>query len=263
MLEPKTFTQEELDAELKKAKDGILAELSTERENRRKFEADLKAMKDEFEKVKSEQEKTVSEKEKTELLAQGKYEEALKKYQDETQAVISKKEQAIAELKATITKYRVDNQIMEAAGEAINPKQVTTLIKDGYELIEKPDGTIEVLNASDKTPVLNNSTGKPVNLKELTEIFLAENKHLVKPGAQQGGAGSQQGGTRNYEPAGNDYDAQIKQIRDNPNLAEAEKRHEIIKIKARRSSSNLVGIGGRNTEQSTLDAVRLAARSGG
>ncbi len=263
MSDAKTYTQDELEAELKKAKDGILAELTTERENRRKFEADLKAMKDEFDKVKATAEKDKSEKDKSELLAQGKYEEALKKHQEETQKIIENKDKALAELKTTVTKFRVDNQIMAAAGSAINPEQVTTLLKAGYEFVEKADGTIDILATDTKSPILDKNNGKPLDIKALTEVFLADNKHLVKPGAQFGGAGSQQGQNRNYESSGNDYDAQINKIRGNPNLTEAERRHEIIKIKARRSSANLVGVGSNNTEKSTLDAVRQAARSGG
>ncbi len=230
MPEPKTFTQEEFDAKLTEATNGVRAELTTVREERRKFESDLKAVQAELEKQKAEREKADSAKEKTELLAQGKYEEALKKYQEETQAVIEKKDKAIAELKSTVTKFRVDNQIMAAAGDAINPEQVTTLLKAGYEFVEKTDGTIDILNATTKSPVLDKNSGKPVDLKGLTESFLGENKHLVKPGIQTGGTGTQRGSGNSYKAGDGDIVAQIEAAQKAGNSA------LVIKLKAQQMS---------------------------
>jgi hypothetical protein len=223
MSELKTYTQEELDKALSEKTDGIRAELTTIRKEKKDIETQFKSISDDFEKFKSEQTKTKSEEEKKQLESQGKYDEALKKYHDETQKVIENKDKTIAELKAQVTKFRVDNEIMGSAGDAINPNQIVTLLKSEYQFTEHVNGQVEILHI-DGSPVLNKDTGKPVNIKEMTAIYLSENQHLVKA-TGGGGSGTRGGG---QGTGGNTFDTQFRAA------IESGDQKEIVKLKTQR-----------------------------
>lgn len=228
MAEPKTYTEEEFAKELSTKTDAIRAELTSEREKVRTMKADMDSVKAELQKLQDAQKKTEDDKQKKELESKGQYDAALKKYQDETQAIIADRDKKIAELSATVTRYRVDGEILKAAEGSNKPEQVVTLIKSEYDITEKADGSIEI-KGKDGALVLDKNTGKPLDLDGLAKGFLAENPHLVKPGNEKGGSNTRSGIPGTSRTAG-DLDAQIAAA------IKSGDRHEVIKLKARKMS---------------------------
>ena len=215
-----TYTAEEQIAAIEKATDGIKAELTLERRKRSDFEESFTTQKAEFDKYKSDAEAATAAVATNDLESKGKYDEALQKYKDESQKVIDSHKAEIDSLKAKVTTFQVDNQIMAAAVDTHDPQDVVTLITAAYDIREGENGMIEVYK--DGAPVLNKDTGKGVDLKELTERFLAEKPQLVKA-TSSGGAGSsssQAAGDKGLE-------GELSQaIKDGDNI-------KVIKIKAK------------------------------
>ncbi len=166
----KTFTQEEHEAALKKVKDGFLEDLRGEREKRKASDAELEKIKGSLKKLEDDANKVKADAEKAVLEGKGDFDALLEAHTKESQAeidtlrkVIDERDGAIKELKGTVSKHVVDNEILKHAGNAVNAEQVVSLIKAGYTITNEDDGTIKILDASGG-PVMDDD-GKARNIE--------------------------------------------------------------------------------------------------
>jgi hypothetical protein len=166
-IEEKTFTQADLD---KVVADRIARE-------RRKFEKRYEGIDPEYYNELS----TKAEREKQEKLkAKGEFETVLKD-------TVSKKDAQINQLMNQISTIKVDGSLLDAASrqKAINPQQVSTLLKDQVKMNEA--GDVEIVDP--KTgQVRYNDSGEHFTISELVDEFLTANPHFVS--ATPTGSGS-------------------------------------------------------------------------
>ena len=166
-IEEKTFTQADLD---KVVADRIARE-------RRKFEKRYEGIDPEHYNELS----TKAEREKQEKLkAKGEFETVLKD-------TVSKKDAQINQLMNQISTIKVDGSLLDAASrqKAINPQQVSTLLKDQVKMNEA--GDVEIVDP--KTgQVRYNDSGEHFTISELVDEFLTANPHFVS--ATPTGSGS-------------------------------------------------------------------------
>lgn len=122
--------------------------------------------------------------------SQGKGKDGEKLFtQAEVDALVAKKDEEI-----TGRQKRIDgllgvqrtNAILEASGNAYNPKQVAQLLEREIGFDEA--GELVVLDEKGN-PRLNPKNGKPLGVSDHVAAYLEANKHLVK-GSGIGGAGS-------------------------------------------------------------------------
>jgi len=189
MSESKTYTEEQLATEIAKAQKGLRNELTTERD---KNKTQLDTLTAELEALKDAQDTAASDKEKVALEKKGEYDKALEQQKNqltsEYQKIIDAEKAKNVTLTAENRKFKVDNQIISHAGDANNPDHVVTMLTSLFDIKTKDDGTLEIFKR-DGTPVLDEETAKPVNLKELTEGFLVKNPQYVKA-SSDGGSGT-------------------------------------------------------------------------
>jgi len=163
----KTFTQVELD---KIVADRLARE-------QRKFEKKVGDINlDEARQV-------LKERDEASLQAQkerGEFESILKE-------TVNKKDQEINAYKTRLHETLVDGALLNAASanNAVNPDQVSTLLKHQVRLAE--DGTVEVTD-SNNAPRYNEK-GDLLSVNEAVSEFLTANPHFVR--ASAGGSGSQ------------------------------------------------------------------------
>jgi hypothetical protein len=143
------------------------------------------------------------ERERKEAEAKGNYERALASKDEEFQ----RRESSLKERESTLLKElrrdRVDNSVMAAAADAINPSVVARLLNDRVQL----DDELRVV-VLDEAGRPEYEGGKPRSVASLVRSFLNENPYLVKPsgtggaGSQGGASGSDQGGMQDGQSRG-------------------------------------------------------------
>jgi len=156
--EAKTFTQADLD---KVVADRIARE-------RRKFEKKYEGIDPEYYSELS----AKAEKEKQDKLkAKGEFEQILKD-------TVSKKDEQINQLLNQVKTIKVDGTLLDTASKhkAVNPGQVSTLLKDQVRMNEA--GDVEIVDP--KTgQVRYNDKGEHLSISELVSEFLTTNPHFV------------------------------------------------------------------------------------
>jgi len=163
----KVYSQVELDA--------IAAEV------RRKTESKLAKR---FEGVDVEHYRSLIAKEENEKLEKqkekGEFEKILK---DASEKANSK----IQSLHAELTKIKVDGALINAAStmKAINPDQVTRLVRDAVKMSES--GEVEVVDAKTGQTRYTDS-GEPMTIDGMVSEFLKTNPHFVAGGPAGGGS---------------------------------------------------------------------------
>lgn len=179
------LTQAELDAKIEDAKKGVIGELTSVREENRGMKSRLEQIQKDFDAMKAQADKAAQEAEKTKLEGQGKYEEALAHAKAGYDAELKKHTDKITELTSRLETVSIDNAIMGVCGDAINPKQVVTLLKSEYSVKLKDDGTVEIAT-SDGKPVFGADSKPVTDLAGLTSKYLSDNQHLVKASGTAG-----------------------------------------------------------------------------
>jgi hypothetical protein len=166
--EARTFTQADLD---KVVADRIARE-------RRKFEKKYEGIDPEYYTELS----AKAEKEKQDKLkAKGEFEQILKE-------TVSKKDEQINQLLGQVKNIKVDGTLLDTASKlkAVNPGQVSTLLKDQVQMNEA--GDVEIVDP--KTgQVRYNDKGEHLSISELVSEFLTTNPHFVA--ATPTGSGSE------------------------------------------------------------------------
>ena len=101
-------------------------------------------------------------------------------------STVSKKDQEIEAYKSRLQQTLVDGALLSAAANnnAVNPDQVSTLLKNAVRLSE--DGTVEVTDGNGIARY--NEKGDLLTVNEAVSEFLTVNPHFVR--ASQGGSGS-------------------------------------------------------------------------
>jgi hypothetical protein len=219
--------EEELKAAIAEASKGLRAELTEERTKRAEFEKQLKAIQTDLDKAKAAEASAAADKEKAALEGKGEYDKALKKVEETYTKKFNDLNDAVKARDSKIEELLIDGKILALAENAINPSQAVVLMKATHQFIVK-EGQV-IVNTPDGKPMLDDK-GQAVTVEGAYSKFMGENLHLVKPGSAVGGPGTHIGATALNRGAG-DIDAQI---------ADAIKRgdkHEIIKLKARKQSS--------------------------
>lgn len=166
--EAKTFTQADLD---KVVADRIARE-------RRKFEKKYEGIDPEYYTELS----AKAEKEKQDKLkAKGEFEQILKD-------TVSKKDEQINSLLSQVKTIKVDGTLLDTASKlkAVNPGQVSTLLKDQVQMNEA--GDVEIVDPKTKQ-VRYNDKGEHLSISELVSEFLTTNPHFVA--ATPTGSGSE------------------------------------------------------------------------
>jgi hypothetical protein len=154
----KTFSQADLD---KVVADRIARE-------RRKFEKKYEGIDPEYYSELS----AKAEKEKQDKLkAKGEFEQILKD-------TVSKKDEQINQLLGQVKTIKVDGNLLDTASKlkAINPGQVTTLLKDQVKISES--GDVEIVD-SKTGQVRYNDAGEHMSVSQLVNEFLTTNPHFV------------------------------------------------------------------------------------
>jgi len=166
--EARTFTQADLD---KVVADRIARE-------RRKFEKKYEGIDPEYYSELS----AKAEKEKQDKLkAKGEFEQILKE-------TVSKKDEQINQLLGQVKNIKVDGTLLDTASKlkAVNPGQVSTLLKDQVQMNEA--GDVEIVDPKTKQ-VRYNDKGEHLTISELVSEFLTTNPHFVA--ATPTGSGSE------------------------------------------------------------------------
>ena len=165
--EGRTFTQADLD---KVVADRVSRE-------RRKYEKKYEGVDvDQYQELvqKAEQEK------QDKLKAKGEFEQILKD-------TVSKKDEQINSLLNQVKTIKVDSSLLDTASQykAVNPQQVSTLLKDQVRLNEA--GDVEIVDPKTQQ-VRYNDKGEHMVVSELVNEFLTANPHFVA--ATPAGAGT-------------------------------------------------------------------------
>ena len=165
--EGRTFTQADLD---KVVADRVSRE-------RRKYEKKYEGVDvDQYQELvqKAEQEK------QDKLKAKGEFEQLLKD-------TVSKKDEQINSLLNQVKTIKVDSSLLDTASQykAVNPQQVSTLLKDQVRLNEA--GDVEIVDPKTQQ-VRYNDKGEHMVVSELVNEFLTANPHFVA--ATPAGAGT-------------------------------------------------------------------------
>ena len=179
----KTFSQADLD---KVVADRIARE-------RRKFEKKYEGIDPEYYNELSQK----AEKEKQDKLkAKGEFEKLLKE-------TVSKKDEQINQLLGQVKTIKVDGSLLDTASKlkAINPGQVTTLLKDQVKISET--GDVEIVD-SKTGQVRYNDAGEHMSVSQLVNEFLTANPHFVS--ATPTGSGSESkigdvGSSEKFDPS--------------------------------------------------------------
>jgi len=187
-------SKQEFDAEVRKANEGIMNDLATERKQRTAMETSLKELQGKMAKIETDKAAADAENERLRLEGAGKYEDALK-LKDEAH------KKQVETLNAELEKERslrrselIDNAILSIASDAIDPQDIKTLVKARYNF-EVTDKGVEVKNV-DGTPLLMDNGG-PATVEFAYKKFVADKPHLLKADAE-GGSGGQ---PNRHEPA--------------------------------------------------------------
>jgi len=167
--EPKTYTQEQLDA---------IASKIRKTEEAKVFKK--------FEGVDVEKYQTLIAKEEQAQMAEqkrkGEFEKILQQQAEKAQA-------KIGQLTGELTKIKVDGALLNAAStkKAINPEQVVRLVREQVKMSEA--GGVEVIDS--KTGQTRYSdTGESLTVDGLVDEFLKSNPHFVQAGPAGGGSKS-------------------------------------------------------------------------
>tara|TARA_B100000214_G_C23801466_1_gene550590 strand:- start:42 stop:749 length:708 start_codon:yes stop_codon:yes gene_type:complete len=167
--EPKTYTQEQVDAIASKVRK------TEESKVLRKFEG-----------IDVEKYQTLIAKEEQAKLAEakrkGEFEKVLQQQAEKSNARIN-------QLTGELTKIKVDGSLLNAAStkKAINPEQVVRLVRDQVKMSET--GSVEVIDS--KTGQTRYSdTGEALSVDGLVDEFLKSNPHFVQAGPAGGGSQS-------------------------------------------------------------------------
>tara|TARA_Y100000004_G_scaffold158366_1_gene184618 strand:- start:507 stop:1208 length:702 start_codon:yes stop_codon:yes gene_type:complete len=166
--EARTFTQADLD---KIVADRVSRE-------RRKFEKKYEGIDPEYYTELS----AKAEKERQDKLkAKGEFEQILKE-------TVSKKDEQIGALLNQVKTIKVDGNLLDTASKfkAVNPGQVTQLLKDQVQMNEA--GDVEIVDPKTQQ-VRYNDKGEHMTISELVGEFLTANPHFVS--ATPSGAGSE------------------------------------------------------------------------
>jgi hypothetical protein len=170
--ESKTFTQADLD---KVVADRIARE-------RRKFEKKYEGIDPEYYNELS----AKAEKEKQDKLkAKGEFEQILKDS-------MSKKDEQINQLLSQVKTIKVDGTLLDTASKlkAVNPGQVSTLLKDQVRMNEA--GDVEIVDPKTQQ-VRYNDKGEHYTISDLVSEFLTTNPHFVAATPAGSGATSKVG----------------------------------------------------------------------
>ena len=167
--EPKTYTQEQVDAIASKVRK------TEESKVLRKFDG-IDVEKYQTLVAKEEQAKLAEAKRK------GEFEKVLQQQAEKSTARIN-------QLTGELTKIKVDGSLLNAAStkKAINPEQVVRLVRDQVKMSET--GSVEVIDS--KTGQTRYSdTGEALSVDGLVDEFLKSNPHFVQAGPAGGGSQS-------------------------------------------------------------------------
>jgi hypothetical protein len=165
--EGRTFTQADMD---KVVADRVSRE-------RRKYEKKYEGVDvDQYQELIQKAEKEKQDK----LKAKGEFEQILKD-------TVSKKDEQINSLLNQVKTIKVDSSLLDTASQykAVNPQQVSTLLKDQVRLNEA--GDVEIVDPKTQQ-VRYNDKGEHLSVSELVNEFLTANPHFVA--ATPAGAGT-------------------------------------------------------------------------
>ena len=165
--EGRTFTQADMD---KVVADRVSRE-------RRKYEKKYEGVDvDQYQELIQKAEKEKQDK----LKAKGEFEQILKD-------TVSKKDEQINSLLNQVKTIKVDSSLLDTASQykAVNPQQVSTLLKEQVRLNEA--GDVEIVDPKTQQ-VRYNDKGEHLSVSELVNEFLTANPHFVA--ATPAGAGT-------------------------------------------------------------------------
>ena len=153
----KTFTQEEVNAMIARAKGSVEKKYSKVLEDLGDID-ELRNIRQQYEVKKTEDAKK-----------RGDFDKLISD-------LAAKKDAEIAKRDAIIRDYRLNTPLMEAASRlgAVNAEQVRSLLANQVRLTD--DGEVEVVDGSGQ--VRYSDQGKPLGIDELVNDFLAQNSHF-------------------------------------------------------------------------------------
>jgi hypothetical protein len=157
-------------------------------------------------------------KKQEEAKSRGEFESILK-------STVEKKDNEINSMKQELHKVKVDGAVINAASKfkAINPEQVTQLLKDQVRLGDS--GTAEVIDPA-TGQVRYNDQGEPFEISELVGDFMKANPHFAL--ATPSGSDSKSNLTPNSVEAFDPTKLDMKKPEDRARYAEYRKQMGII-----------------------------------
>jgi len=136
---------------------------------------------DEYTALKKQAEATAKQKEEE----KGNYDKLLSDEKRKFEAQLAKVNESNTAWKSRFETLVVDNELLSAAGNAINPKAAMTLIRSEYAFNVHDDGSVEIAAGAD---VLYDSEGRAMKPGALMQKYLADNPYLVKASESKGGS---------------------------------------------------------------------------
>lgn len=117
------------------------------------------------------------------LMKKQDFDTLIQKTTSRFEAQLKQKEEKIAKYESQIYKVAVENALIAEATRlnAVNPKQAARLLLDEYKFEVDYETLSVTLLGKDGNTVTSKKTGNDLSILEATELFFAENSHLVKP----------------------------------------------------------------------------------
>jgi len=177
--------------DLKAQLDRMASELKNVRSEAAKYRTEAKELKEKTGNIDIDKYNAMLDKEaqleKEKLEAKGNYEEALTEAQRRHEAALEQANSTTNQWKGMYSKQVIDNVLIsKASSRAIDPEEVTVLIRARYNFSVTEDGKVLIKDKDDN--VVIDKSGQPLNAEQVMDEFLNSRLHLCK--AEGGGAGS-------------------------------------------------------------------------
>jgi len=121
--------------------------------------------------------------------AKGNYEKALKDYKEQHDAALQAANADSAGWKQKFEGLAVDNQLISAASNAVDPKAAVLLLKSDYQFNVLDDGKVEILKDG---KIQFDEKGAAIAPSALMESYLSEKPWMAKANENAGSGGNNQ-----------------------------------------------------------------------
>jgi len=127
----------------------------------------------------------------------GDYDKLMEEHRRRSEVQVQKATESINTWKGRYEGQVVDNVLMAAANDAVDPNEAVTLIRSQYKFGVNDTGDVEIIGLDGQ--VVLDENGTPSSPDKVMQAYLASKPHLCKP--RGGGSGSRGGGAPGKAPS--------------------------------------------------------------